>query len=289
MSPLHYSSLTIALLIACHNPAFATTDTLSPTFQSPMLAQVYQPAKHIGQTFLLSEKYDGIRAFWTGKQLVTRSGNLISAPPWFTAGLPDFALDGELWVGYGQFHQIQSLLHQQQTDEQAWRKARYMVFDRPQAQISFQQRYQALRRWFTSQSPNSHIQLVKHRDVHSQQEINQAMQQVTQRGGEGVILRDPQGEYVNGRDIGMLKFKPFADDEATVIGYRPGKGKYQGQLGALVVRNRSNQVFAIGSGLSDEQRAQPPELGSIITYRYQGTTHNGKPRFARFLRIRLIE
>jgi DNA ligase-1 len=57
-------------------------------------------------------------------------------------------------------------------------------------------------------------------------------------------------------------------------------------VGALIVRTPEGLEFAIGSGLSDALRQTPPAIGSEITYRYNGYTSNGIPRFARFLRER---
>ncbi len=47
----------------------------------------------------LSEKLDGVRAYWDGQQFWSRLGNLYHAPGWFVAGLPNVPLDGELWLG----------------------------------------------------------------------------------------------------------------------------------------------------------------------------------------------
>src|SRR5437879_2018744 len=49
--------------------------------------------------WLLSEKLDGVRAYWDGKQFFSRLGNLFHAPDWFLQGLPTVPLDGELWLG----------------------------------------------------------------------------------------------------------------------------------------------------------------------------------------------
>jgi DNA ligase-1 len=71
-----------------------------------------------------------------------------------------------------------------------------------------------------------------------------------------------------------------------VVDYSDGKGKYQGQVGALVVETGDGRRFKLGSGLSDSERADPPPLGSTVTYKYYGLTSTGLPRFASFLRIR---
>src|SRR5688500_3311306 len=36
----------------------------------------------------MSEKLDGVRAYWDGKQFISRQGNLYHAPDWFAAALP---------------------------------------------------------------------------------------------------------------------------------------------------------------------------------------------------------
>ena len=100
------------------------------------------------------------------------------------------------------------------------------------------------------------------------------------------MLHHQDAHYKTGRSADLLKLKTYQDAEATVIGYRPGRGKYQGMVGALIVRTPEGLEFAIGSGLTDALRQTPPAIGSEITYRYNGYTSNGIPRFARFLRER---
>ena len=68
--------------------------------------------------------------------------------------------------------------------------------------------------------------------------------------------------------------------------YRPGKGKYLGMVGALLVEDERGRRFALGSGLRDADRANPPAIGSLVTFRHDGLTAKGTPRFARYLRVR---
>jgi DNA ligase-1 len=100
------------------------------------------------------------------------------------------------------------------------------------------------------------------------------------------MLRKISSRYQAGRSTDLLKLKKHQDAEARVIGYKVGKGKYQGLMGALLVKLESGVEFYIGSGFSDQLRQDPPELGSTITFRYNGLTQNGVPKFARFLRER---
>ena len=100
------------------------------------------------------------------------------------------------------------------------------------------------------------------------------------------MLRRADSPYRGGRSEDLIKVKLFEDAEALVVGHLPGQGKYQGMTGALLVQMPSGQRFKIGSGLRDADRANPPPIGSTITYRYNGTHASGLPRFARYWRVR---
>ncbi len=97
--------------------------------------------------------------------------------------------------------------------------------------------------------------------------------------GEGLMLRAPGSAYVAGRSSAMLKVKSFQDDEATVISCAPGKGS--------IAVEWNGKRFAIGSGLSAVVRANPPQVGASVTFRYQGTTAAGLPRFASYVGQRM--
>src|SRR5881397_472355 len=95
-----------------------------------MLAKVYHAGVSLPD-YWVSEKYDGVRGYWDGDKLLTRGGERIAAPAWFTAGWPKVAMDGELWAGRGQFAKTVSTVRQQTPDDAAWRAMRFMVFDLP--------------------------------------------------------------------------------------------------------------------------------------------------------------
>lgn len=59
--------------------------------------------------YLISEKYDGVRALWDGRVLRFRSGLTIAAPQAFVERLPAVQLDGELWLARGRFEQLSGL------------------------------------------------------------------------------------------------------------------------------------------------------------------------------------
>ncbi|GGA81569.1 ATP-dependent DNA ligase [Neiella marina] len=252
-----------------------------------MLASEYQEHIQLGN-YLVSEKFDGIRAFWDGQHLLTRSGNLINAPDWFTQGFPKIPLDGELWFGYGQFSQLTALLNSATTQQAQWRNVLFMVFDLPTIRAPFDMRYGQLGN-LLEQLDHPQLQRVEQQTLSTDNDVRHALAKVLQRGGEGLMFRHRNSLYEPKRSMQLLKLKPWQDAEAEVIGHRPGQGKYSGQLGALVVRAASGQIFKIGTGFSDQERRQPPSVGTTITYRYSGFTNSGKPRFASYMRPRLPE
>jgi len=250
------------------------------------LAKVYEENTSIPiSDYLVSEKYDGIRAIWTGSELLTRQSNPISAPEWFTAPLPEVWLDGELWTKRQNFEDLSSIVRTQIPEEERWREVQYMVFDMPDAKLPFENRYKNYSN-LIEQIGAEHIKAVKQQRFHSNHELSKHLQAMVEKGAEGLMLHLATAPHQSGRSDALLKLKPYFDDEAKVIAHLPGKGKYTGMLGALRVRNQQGIEFSIGTGFTDAERANAPPVGSIITYKYHGYTNNGVPRFASFLRVR---
>ena len=250
------------------------------------LANVYDQANVSDiSNYLVSEKYDGVRAIWTGKVLLTRQGNPISAPEWFTAPLPAVWLDGELWTQRQDFDTLSGIVRTQTPDDKLWREVSYMVFDMPDADLPFEQRYNNYSR-LVEQINADHIQAVNQQRFDSNHALSEHLQALVEKGAEGLMLHLATATHRASRSDALLKLKPYFDDEAKVIAHLPGQGKYTGMLGALRVKNQQGIEFSIGTGFTDVERANPPPIGSIITYKYHGFTKNGVPRFASFLRIR---
>lgn len=262
---------------------------LIPSDQIPPLskARVFRGDINVSE-FLVSEKYDGARVWWTGERLLSRSGNVYQAPAWFTDALPDQALDGELWIGRGKFQRLMQTIRDEVPDDRAWRSVRFMVFDAPRLPGHFEQRQLGLAQILSVQLPYW-VEHVKQRRITDPTQLQELLSEVVSQGGEGLILQRADMPYFPARHSGYLKLKPYQDDEAIVVGYRPGKGKYTGMTGSLIVQDADGTRFRLGSGLSDADRKAPPTIGTTVTYRYQGRTDSGKPRFARFLRVRLDE
>lgn len=262
-----------------------------PTGKAPalLLAKVYHPGVALAD-YWVSEKYDGVRGFWDGEKLLTRGGERIAAPAWFTAGWPGVPMDGELWAGRGKFQQAVSTVRQQVPDDAAWRSVRFMVFDLPRNGGIFDERIPAIEAHVQALN-QSWVQAVPQFKVPSHKALHALLTQTVREGGEGLMLRRAASLYAGGRSDDLLKVKTHEDTEARVVGYVPGKGKHAGKIGALLVEmppldGTPAQRFKLGAGLSDAERAMPPPVGSIVTYRYRGLNDSGLPRFATFLRVR---
>ncbi len=255
------------------------------------LATIYQSGSDVS-AYWVSEKLDGVRGYWDGKQLLTRQGYPITAPQWFIANLPQQPLDGELWIGRGQFDAVSALVRSSPRDNtalwsQQWRQVKYMLFDLPQFPGTFSNRLTQLRS-IVNDVDRDWIQLIDQRRLTSDTELMTLLEQIVAEGGEGLMLHHEDAIYKQGRSFDLLKLKLWQDAEARVVGYQPGKGKYAGMLGALLVETPKGKRFKLGSGFTDEQRKNPPEIGSTVTYKYTGMSDNGVPRFASFMRIRQL-
>lgn len=250
----------------------------------PLLARV-APADIDPKPYLVSEKYDGVRALWDGQTLRTRAGNVIAAPAWFTAKLPRQALDGELWITRGQFEKLSGAVRKTTPQDDEWRQIKYLIFELPGAPGSFAERYEQVKR-VVAQTNFAQLVAVEQFRVADNAALKRKLDEVVRAGGEGLMLHLADAAYVTGRNDALLKLKPLDDAEATVIGHVPGKGKYQGRMGALQVETADGKRFQIGTGFSDAVRASPPPVGATVTYTHRGLTKNGLPRFASYLRVR---
>jgi len=235
--------------------------------------------------YWVSEKYDGVRGYWDGTQLLTRSGKVIDAPDWFTSPLPAQPLDGELWIDRGRFSEVSGIVRTRGASDPLWRQITFMLFDLPGDAGNFDQRLAALTE-LVSRIDQPHVRLVKQQKVASEEALMQLLNEIIELGGEGLMLHRGDSHYRSGRSDDLLKLKTYHDAEARVIGHLPGNGKFQGMLGALVVELADGRQLRLGSGFSDQQRKQPPPVGAIVTFKYYGETSTGLPRFASFLRVR---
>ena len=271
--------------------------------------------------WLASEKYDGYRAQYCPKkrQFVSRQNKPFNAPEWFLSAMPpDCRLDGELWIGRDRFQEMGVVRKKEPVDEE-WMNIKYYVYDLPEMEEPFEERYKQLMklvkkhktRWNTlkkklsKKNPllmdiSSPLQITKQIVIESNKHMDDIYKQVLALKGEGIMIKHPQSMYESKRSDYMLKYKPSFDAEGIIIDYKDGTNKYKGKLGAFLCRPLhnhgdystmdmdENHIFSI-SGMDDEVRdnyKHTHPIGTIINYEYSGLTNSGKPRFARYIRIR---
>ena len=232
----------------------------------------------------MSEKLDGVRAYWDGKQFISRLGNLYHAPDWFIAGLPDFPLDGELWMDRKKFQRTVSIVRRQDKSDH-WKEISFLVFDAPGLDKDFETRLG----FFKDHLQRHKLPYAKPHDQILCEGVDHLRRELTRvegLGGEGLMMRKPRSRYEVGRSSTLLKVKTFHDAEAKVLNHLEGAGRHKGRLGALEVELADGTRFSVGTGFSDAERENPPSIGCTITFRYQELSDGGVPRFPSYIGIR---
>ncbi len=305
LSAIQYKSLTklsgffVFMQLVLISSSVLSNDDLEITKPILMLLKQYDSSIDVNG-WVMSEKLDGVRAYWDGKRLISKQGNIFHAPTWFTEGFPDFELDGELWLGRAQFAETVFIVRKVIPDNR-WKNITYQIFEVPNQKGNLFKRLSVLKK-FLATTKSEHLKLITQKTIDSNQDIEQELKRVLALGGEGLVVRNPKVLYTTGRLDSALKVKLKQDAECIVDGYIDGKGKNQGKVGSILCRLIPDQVarlfpkldankgvaIKIGSGLTDAQRPNPPKIGARITFQYMGTTKKGLPRFPVFLRERLV-
>ena len=217
------------------------------------LASPYQGNENLTD-YWVSEKYDGIRGYWNGQQLLSRSGKALNPPAWFVQGWPSSPFEGELWAGLGQFEQGASVIQQKQAPDSEWRAMRFMVFDASTPSQPFTERI-ATYHATVKQIGKPWLQAVQQNQMQSHTALKTLLQKTVKAGGEGLVLHRGNSVYQSGRNGDVLKVKPHEDAEAKVVGHEAGQGKHAQRTGALWVETPQGLRFKLGTGLSDAQSA----------------------------------
>ena len=255
--------------------------SLKPTIQ---LANMYRDDIDVAH-YLVSEKLDGVRAYWDGKELISRQGHIYQAPKWFIADFPAQHLEGELWMSRGNFAALSGIVRRKNPHNLDWQKVRFMLFDMPRHKGMFVDRVREMKKLVT-QSGSHYLHVIEQVSLSNNQALMNLLDDIVANGGEGLMLHRLKSFYQAGRNDDVLKLKTFSDEEGIVISYISGKGKFKGLMGAMLVENKEGVRFKLGSGFSNAQRKTPPKIGSVVTYKFYGKTKNNRPRFASFMRVR---
>ena len=228
-------------------------------------AEIYTDQNITG--WVMSEKLDGIRGYWDGEALYTKKGKKLSPPKGFTSGFPPFALDGELWTKRGDFETIQSRVMQHSGD---WESIGYYIFEAPDTKGDFSARMNRAAQWFASH-PNPNIRIITQHVCKSPQHLNEFLDEVIAKGGEGVMVKDPTSGYVPGRSAAILKVKKAHDMEGTVVAVHLNKiGK---AMKSLTLKLPNGVLFTsatgslIGKGKTRRQKARSSHSNTTASHK----------------------
>lgn len=292
--------------------------------QKPMLADKITDITKLRFPVLASRKLDGLRATVQGGKLLSRS--LKPLPNVHVqalfAGLPE-GLDGELIVGdptakdaEGRsiaFRRTESLVMSDDATE-GLDEVYLWVFDKMSTQ-PFKTRLNVAS---IESAGHSRLKTVEHIMLYKIEELEALEERWLEEGNEGVMVRDPEGPYKNGRSTEkqgwLLKLKRFLDSEAFIISSyeqmhndneafenelgRTARSSVKtglvgaGVLGGFNVRDvKTNVTFAIGTGFDAEQRSkywrdQNELVGKQVKYKYFPSGSKDKPRHPVFLGFR---
>ena len=269
-----------------------------------------------------SEKYDGIRCFWDGEKFISRGSGLgkpkvfTYVPDFFTMAFPPgVALDGELWIGRGEFQKTSRLstlkpgkTYKTEEIDDMWTTVKFKVFDIPSETLPFEDRMQKLGEvikicemsWKEDYPDmNFPIEITEQVKIESEEHLNKIYNELTSAGAEGVMLRAPGSPYETRRSKYLLKYKKQQDAECIVLEYIMGDGRLKGLLGSIkgeiiIDGKRTGVITNVGTGFSDLQRENylkedSPEyipIGSIVSFSFMEMTKDGVPRHPVYRGIR---
>jgi DNA ligase-1 len=151
--------------------------------------------------WIVQEKFNGIRALWTGNELLSREGNVLPAPAWFTAGLPAMALDCELVLAAAKSNAA-TVSNIARTAGADWSRLRLVIFDAPQTPGGYAARHASI----CGVLP-AHVHVAGFAVDWSLETLRQELRDAHAKGVEGFMLRHPSAPYRKGRHSTLLKFK----------------------------------------------------------------------------------
>ncbi len=211
---------------------------------------------------------------------------------------PKSVLDGELYnhALKDDFEKIISLVRKTKPTEDDRRDAQhlvqYHVYDVIAESFNYDERFN----WLRNNLPVARtMTLIRNTSVDSYDEAKVLHDIHLAQGYEGSILRLNR-PYEQKRSYNLQKFKDFSDDEATIIGYEAGKGKFTGLIGKFFMQDDDGNEFGcpIGKGYNFADRKVILDnihdyIGQRATFTYFQRTQAGSYRHPLFKALRNYE
>jgi DNA ligase-1 len=257
--------------------------------QSELLCASKWPEDKDPKGYWLSEKLDGVRAWWDGEKLWSRTGHAWNPPQWFLNRLPrDLFLDGELWMQRDAFDETSSICRM--IDTHGWKRINYMVFDVTNLSLLYEERLSSLRKSLPdgemtpdeviNDRSGSKVCVLPAVYCEGKVHLQKLMSEILDKGGEGLMLRQAHSAYEFKRSSTLYKLKYWYDAEGLVVDQ--GSTSYnKDKMGFVVMQMECGKTIEVSEGFTQHQRAAwQPSIGKVIRYRFQELSKNGLPRFA---------
>lgn len=249
------------------------------------------------EKYLVSEKLDGLRGYWTGEKLISKNQNKYNPPKEFLKGFPPFEIDGELYCGK-EFEKTLSDIR-----SGAFKCAKLYVFEVPNQKGNLEQRLQVLKDYL-AKNPNENIKIIPQLHFKNKKEFYKYFDELTKNGAEGVVLHKKDTEFSTKKGDNIIKFKKYhkSSCKITKINYTNELLKnYECNFEIKNVKNalitneqkklyeklkNNNYNIKIGSGFSKTHRQNPLKIGLEIEFKYYKISKNLKPIHAVFMNVK---
>jgi DNA ligase-1 len=252
---------------------------------SPMLAKKY-PESHHEQYYYIQEKLDGNRciAYFDVNEdkwkFQSRSGKPLKVD-FDMSWVPDDAekpvFDGEIMTlghaGSRDFNRTSGAINGKYTNKS---DLHYYIYDIVAEKLTYEQRKEILDE-FAMSGTGAQCSILPVLDkvwVYPNTDYNWKLDEwldtITAKGGEGIMLRDPDAYYQHKRTDALLKYKKLQSMDLRITGWNEGKGKYEGAIGSFICENDEGTIKVNVAGISDAVRWSDPDwwIGKIIEVAY---------------------
>lgn len=208
--------------------------------------------KYVKNGWYCSEKLDGVRGYYDGTRMISRNGNTIDIPDRIRKYLSkQYKVDGEFFKTRKTFHDVVKAIQSPKSSKD-WEGIEFYVFDIHNSMVFFD-RYMLIHNVY----PFYCKQYIIHTD-----DIDRELKLIENKGGEGLILRNPQGLYQPGRSNDIIKLKPIHTGHAKYLGDNTFK------------EMNSNIIFKIRVS-----KKQQLKNGTQVSFIYRDRTLTNKPKF----------
>ena len=289
-------SIRIGMTVKSINKAIPGLINTYNTQQGYLIDEKHAPEN--GETFVLTEKLNGINGGFLNEKCISRQGKPIHGMGHIIReieqlGLGDMYLNGEL-IRINKDHI---------PDEENFRLTYAMtntLDDEDKIDIEFVF-YEVLTKdeFFTGISNETYLKrFVKYKEIEKKiselglehirfvpvyyvgNDISQIqiwLDYADKHGKEGIML-NKDTLWENRRNYGLLKVKTFKHADLRCKSVEEGNGKNEGRLGNIIVDYKGNDL-GVGGGFTDEQRIRfwehPEEIiGKIVMVKYKTESNN---------------